>query len=73
MVRPSGRSLDRPTVAPYGRQVRIFVSVASYRDAELVPTVLDALAKAQHPERLLIGICWQHGDDEYVTPLLGHP
>jgi hypothetical protein len=53
--------------------VRIFVSVASYRDSELVPTVLDALAKAQHPERLRFGVCWQHGDDEEVTPLLDHP
>ncbi|GAA0804888.1 GlcNAc-transferase family protein [Spirilliplanes yamanashiensis] len=53
--------------------MRIFVSVASYRDAELVPTVLDALATARHPERLRFGVCWQHGDDEDVTPLLGHP
>jgi hypothetical protein len=53
--------------------VRIFVSVASYRDSELVPTVLDALAKARHPQRLRFGVCWQHGDDEDVTPLLGHP
>jgi hypothetical protein len=51
----------------------IFVSIASYRDSELVPTVLDMLAKARRPERLRFGICWQHGDDEDITPLLNHP
>lgn len=51
----------------------IFVSIASYRDSELVPTVLDALAKAHRPERLRFGICWQHGADEDITPLRNHP
>jgi hypothetical protein len=51
----------------------IFVSIASYRDSELVPTVLDALAKANRPERLRFGICWQHGEDDDITPLLDHP
>lgn len=43
-----------------------FVSVASYRDPELVPTITDCLARARHPERLRFGICWQHGDDEQL-------
>ncbi|MBV9091092.1 MAG: hypothetical protein JO044_14530 [Mycobacteriaceae bacterium] len=42
----------------------IFVSIASYRDPELVPTVRDCLAKARNPERLRFGICWQHASDE---------
>ncbi len=42
----------------------IFVSIASYRDPELVPTVHDCLQKARHPERLRFGICWQHAQDE---------
>ncbi|MBV8950795.1 MAG: N-acetylglucosaminyltransferase [Actinobacteria bacterium] len=42
----------------------IFVSIASYRDPELVPTVGDCLAKARYPERLRFGVCWQHGCDE---------
>lgn len=39
---------------------RIFVSVASYCDPELGPTLLDLMAKADHPEWLRIGVCWQH-------------
>ena len=37
----------------------IFVSIASYRDNELIPTLKDILAKADHPEQLFISICWQ--------------
>lgn len=51
----------------------IFVSVAAYRDPELVPTVLDCLAKARHPEQLRIVVCWQHFGDEDVSPLTSHP
>lgn len=41
----------------------IFISIASYRDPQLVPTITNLLGKATHPERLRIGICWQHGDE----------
>ena len=44
--------------------MRLFVSIAAYRDPELVPTLVDCLAKAQWPDRLRLGICWQHGPDE---------
>ncbi|WP_049802551.1 GlcNAc-transferase family protein [Gloeothece verrucosa] len=50
----------------------IFIQIASYRDRELVPTVLDALAQAAHPERLSFGICWQYQTEEelqYIEPL----
>lgn len=40
------------------------MSIAAYREPELVPTVRDCLDKAQHPERLRFGICWQHTPDE---------
>jgi len=43
---------------------RIFVSIAAYRDPELVPTVADCLAKARHPEQLRLAVCWQHGPEE---------
>lgn len=36
--------------------VKIFVSIASYRDAQLPKTVDDLLAKATHPERVFVGI-----------------
>jgi hypothetical protein len=42
----------------------IFVSIASYRDPELVPTLQDCIARARHPRDLRFGVCWQHGDDE---------
>lgn len=42
----------------------IFVSIASYRDPQLEPTIADCLAKALHPARLRFGICWQRGEDE---------
>lgn len=38
---------------------RIFVQIASYRDAECQYTVKDLFEKATHPERISIGICWQ--------------
>lgn len=49
----------------------VFVSIASYRDPQLVPTVRDCLEKARHPERLRFGICWQHGDDEVLPAWFG--
>ncbi len=51
----------------------IFVSIAAYRDLQLVPTVLDCLAKARHPERLRFGICWQHGAEETSLPFHDDP
>ena len=51
----------------------IFVSIASYRDPQLLPTIADCLAKAAHPERLRFGICWQHGAEEAALPWAGDP
>lgn len=42
----------------------IFVQMAAYRDPQLVPTLLDMISNAKHPENLHVGICWQHGEDE---------
>jgi hypothetical protein len=49
--------------------VRIFVSIASYRDRQLLPTISDCVAKARYPDALRFGICWQHGQDEPALPL----
>jgi hypothetical protein len=46
----------------------IFVSIAAYRDPQLVPTVRDCIRKVRFPERLRFGICWQHGDEETSLP-----
>ncbi|MDF0606055.1 UDP-N-acetylglucosamine-transferase [Neisseriaceae bacterium TC5R-5] len=42
----------------------IFVQIASYRDPELVPTLLDLIEQAGKPENLQIVVCWQHGDEQ---------
>ena len=44
----------------------IFISIASYRDPELLPTLRDLLATAKNPNRLKIGVCWQYGADESI-------
>jgi hypothetical protein len=41
----------------------IFVQIASYRDPQLIPTLLDAIANAKNPENLRVTICWQHGPE----------
>lgn len=43
---------------------KIFVSIASYRDKQLVPTIKDLLEKSSYPENLNFGICWQHDKEE---------
>ena len=43
---------------------KIFISIASYRDPELLPTLRDCIAKAKHPERLVFAICWQRDEKE---------
>jgi len=42
----------------------IFINIASYRDAELLPTIADAIKNAKYPKRLVFGICHQHHDDD---------
>ena len=42
----------------------IFVSIAAYRDPELIPTLRDCLLRARYPDDLRFGICWQHAADE---------
>lgn len=51
----------------------VFVSVASYRDPELVPTVLDCLAKAGQPDEVRVVVCWQHRGDEDVSAIAAGP
>lgn len=42
----------------------IFIQIASYRDPQLVPTIIDMLDKSKHPHNLTIGIAWQHSMDD---------
>jgi len=43
---------------------KIFIQIASYRDAELLPTLKDCLEKAKYPKNLVFSIAWQHSDDD---------
>ena len=45
----------------------IFISIAAYRDPELLPTIRDCLRRARYRDDLRFGICWQHASDE-VSP-----
>jgi len=51
----------------------VFVSLASYRDPQLVPTVQDCLRKAGNPERLRFGICLQRDPADSPLPFAGDP
>ncbi|XVU28941.1 GlcNAc-transferase family protein [Actinoplanes sp. CA-054009] len=51
----------------------VFVSVASYRDPELVPTVLDCLGAAKRPDEIRVVVNWQHRGDEDVSAIAGDP
>ncbi|HYQ25373.1 GlcNAc-transferase family protein [Stenotrophomonas sp.] len=42
----------------------IFVQIPSYRDPQLLPTLLDMIETASFPGLLHISICWQHGTEE---------
>ncbi len=46
---------------------KIFINIASYRDAELIPTIRDAISKARNKERISFGICWQHDENDPLT------
>jgi hypothetical protein len=48
----------------------IFISVASYRDPELIPTVQHCIKQAKYPENLRFGICWQKDDTEDISSIL---
>ena len=43
---------------------KIFVSIASYRDPELLATLRDLIANAKNPENLVFSIAWQHSPDD---------
>ena len=49
----------------------IFVSIASYRDADVQNTINDLFAKAQDPSRVFVGVCLQvdpkYDEDCFVT------
>lgn len=51
---------------------RIFVQIPSYRDPQLIPTILDLCRQAEAPSDLRVVICWQHACDESLGDFLSH-
>jgi len=51
----------------------IFISVAAYREFDLVHTLRDCLAQAEDANRLHICICWQHTDSDSLDGLEADP
>lgn len=45
-------------------QRRIFVQIPSYRDPQLIPTLIDLADNAFAPTEIRVVVCWQHGVDE---------
>ena len=43
---------------------KIFVSIASYRDPELLPTLESLLLNAANPDDLTVCIAWQHAEED---------
>lgn len=43
---------------------KIFVSIASYRDPELLNTLRDLFSNAKNPENITVGLCWQRDNLE---------
>jgi len=48
----------------------IFVQIASYKDPELFPTILDLIGNSDEPNNLRIVVCWQHGEEQTVDDIL---
>lgn len=45
---------------------KIFISIASYRDDQLIPTIEDCIKNAKHPRNLVFGISREfHPDDKF--------
>jgi hypothetical protein len=51
----------------------IFVQIASYRDAQLLPTIRDCINMAKDASRLTFGICWQRDETESLEEFANDP
>jgi Glycosyltransferase (GlcNAc) len=50
----------------------IFVQVASYRDPQLIPTLIDLIRRAAQPSALRTVVCWQHASRETIEDFLSN-
>lgn len=51
------------------KEATIFVSIAAYRDPELLPTLHSLFSTARHPERVSVGLVWQGAEGEGMGAL----
>jgi hypothetical protein len=51
----------------------IFVSIAAYRDPEIIPTVQDLFAKAAKADEVRVVVGWQHGPEDPELPFRDDP
>lgn len=49
----------------------IFISIAAYRDPQLIPTIEHCIARARYPADLRFGICWQNERGEANPASIG--
>jgi hypothetical protein len=52
------------------RKGSIFVQIPSYRDTQLIPTLMDMILNADEPALLDVVVCWQHADDEKIDDFI---
>ena len=45
----------------------IFVQIPSYRDPQLIPTLMDLAQQAQAPGDIRVVVCWQHDSDDALA------
>ncbi|KGW42108.1 UDP-N-acetylglucosamine-transferase [Burkholderia pseudomallei] len=50
----------------------IFVQIASYRDPQLIPTLVDLIDRASRPEALRIVVCRQHALEDTIGAFFTH-
>ncbi|OCK45846.1 N-acetylglucosaminyltransferase [Stenotrophomonas maltophilia] len=48
----------------------LFVQIPSYRDPQLIPTLVDLVRRAAAPAALHVVVCWQHGDEANLQDFL---
>jgi hypothetical protein len=68
------RKLRPRLVAPdFPINGQIFVQIAAYREADLLATLRDLIARATDPGRLRIGLCWQRAAEDSLEEFSTDP
>jgi len=62
-VKKLAKASNTPTSVDQPRP-KIYVQIASYRDPELLPTILDCIEHAKYPQDLRFGVIWQHNPED---------